>query len=517
MAQPFLTAVSDRRVLDVLEARAEARPGDQSLVAEAPDGSVVTLSWAQVLDRSQAVARRLAEAGVGPGDRLHVHLPNRLEFVLALFACAQLGAAIVPTNTASSVDELAFVLEHSGAAVSLTDIAGRAAVDAATGRGSATVLVCEEEDLLGLPAGVPGVAPADPGADLGVLYTSGTTSRPKGVRVTQANYLWAGEVVAGALRLRREDRVLTCLPLFHANAQYYTTMGALMAGATLVLLPRFSASRFLAQAVRHRATVASLFAAPIRMILAQGPRALRRDHRLRAVLFAQNITDAEHAHWRATVGAPLVQLYGMTETIGPPVINPLAGPARPHAMGRVSVGYACRVLREDGGDAAVGESGQLLVAGVPGVTLMRGYLDDPAATDRVLRDGWLHTGDVVRVEPGGYLSFVDRRKDMIKRGGENVAASEVESVLLAHPAVREAAVLGIPEPMRDEEIVAVVVLEPGATTSTEELIAWCAERLASFRVPGRMLVQDELPRTAVGKIQKGVLRSAIAEGGVDAG
>jgi carnitine-CoA ligase len=262
-------------------------------------------------------------------------------------------------------------------------------------------------------------------------------------------------------------------------------MGALVAGATHILAHRFSASGWVEQAARHEATVGSLFAAPIRMILsAERP---RHAHKLRVVLFAQNLSAAQHAQWEKQVGAPLLQLYGMTETVGPPLMNPLRGPRKPDALGRPALGYTCRV-----------EDGELWVGGEPGVSLMAGYLGD----DAPLEDGWLRTGDVVRVDDDGYFHFVDRRKDMLKRAGENIAASEVEGVLAEHPAVRDVAVRGLPDAVYDEQVAAFVVA-PGA--DPEELRAWCAQRLVAFKVPTYIELREELPRTAVGKIQKHLL------------
>jgi crotonobetaine/carnitine-CoA ligase len=424
---------------------------------------------------------------------VHLHLPNRPEFVLTWFAAAELGAAIVPTNVAAAPAEMAYIIGHAQAPISVTDAGGASTVAAARQalpRGG-DVVVCEEADLLGLPTAVDrSWTPPAPGDELAVLYTSGTTSRPKGVRITHANYIYAGEVVAAALRLTAQDRFLTVLPLFHANAQYYSTMGTLVSGGTLL-----------------RASVASLFAAPMRMILAQKPSPRWREHSLRVVLFAQRLTAEELARWDAVVGAPLLQLYGMTETIGPPLMNPLYGERRHHSVGRPVLGYACRVVREDGTPAGVGEPGELLVSGVPGVSLMQGYLDDPQATADALRDGWLRTGDIVSVDADGFVTFVDRTKDMIKRAGENVAASEVEAVLLEHPGVADAAVFGVPDAMRDEQVIAYVVPRFGDAVSDEELVAWCAERLSKFRVPQHVVVTTDLPRTAVGKVMKHALRA----------
>jgi crotonobetaine/carnitine-CoA ligase len=510
MDEPLvLSIVGNRTVSSVLRAGAAADPDRPLLIYDDLDGGVETYSWAEVLARSEALAGVLADRGVLPGNSIHLHLGNRPEFLFAWFAAALLGAVIVPTNTAGAAPELAYIIGHARAGISLTDDDGAAVV--ASARELAGIygpVLVAERDLTadGTSPRLPG-APG-PGDDLGVIYTSGTTSRPKGVRVTHANYVYAGETVAAALRLTPQDRFLTVLPLFHANAQYYSTMSVLVTGATLVLACRFSASRYADLAIRHRATVGSLFAAPIRMILAQEPSPRWREHSLRMVAYAQNLTRTEHEAWDRRVGAPLLQLYGMTETIGPPVTNPLVGPRRHDAIGRPVLGYTCQIVRDDGTPAGVGEVGELKVAGVPGISLMAGYLDDPDATGAVMQSGWLSTGDLVRRDPDGLISFVGRTRDMIKRAGENVAAGEVESVLLEHPLVMDAAVVGVPDSMRDEEIVAFVVPAPGQELDGEELRDWCGERLAAFRVPSHISIERELPRTAVGKVQKHELRAA---------
>lgn len=510
-----LSIVGRRSVVDVLRGGAAAHPERELLVFDPLDAEVRSFTWGDVLRRSEAAAAALRERGVGRGDAIHVHLDNRPEFLFVWFAAALLGAKMVPTNTASVSAELAFMIGHSGAAVSVTDAARMAVVEAAHAEsgGPAAVLDCVAD----LPTAIDGrrepIGEGRCDEELAVMYTSGTTSRPKGVCVTHANYVYAGETVAGALRLTPTDRFLTVLPLFHANAQYYSVMATLVSGGSLILASRFSASRWAELAVRHRATVGSLFAAPIRMILAQQSKRGWRDHGLRAVAFAQNLTESEVARWDEVIGAPLIQLYGMTETIGPPLMNSIDGLRRHDSLGRPTLGYTCRIVRDDGSEAAVDEPGELLVRGVPGVSLMARYLDDPAATEAALKDGWLSTGDLVKRSGDGLIDFVGRTRDMIKRAGENVAAGEVEDVLLDHPEVLDAAVIGVPDAMRDEEIIAFVVLAEGAGADPEDLRAWCAARLAKFRVPSVVSIEAELPRTAVGKIQKHRLRAAWDERG----
>ncbi|HVO53229.1 MAG TPA: AMP-binding protein [Solirubrobacterales bacterium] len=502
------TIAGDRSVGDLIRAGARRHPERELLVFEDAAGTAHSFSWTEVLAHSRGAATAIARAGVGRGDRVHLHLRNRPEFLFAWFGAALLGASIVPTNSEASVEEMAYIVGHAATRISIAEDAGREAVLAARARAGAAgpVLRCEEVGRLAAEAAGIEEAEVEPGEELGVIYTSGTTSRPKGVIVTHANYVYAGEVVAKAFALRPEDRLIVALPLFHANAQYYSTMGALSAGATIVLLPRFSASCFVDQCRRHRATVASLFAAPIRMLLAQEPRPDWREHRLRLVLFAQNLSATELALWEERVGAPLLRLYGMTETIGPPLANPIWGDRRADALGRVTLGYACRVVGEGGGEAAAGEPGELHVGGIPGVSLTPGYLSDPEATAAALVDGWIRTGDVVRVDGDGFFSFVDRRKDMIKRAGENVAAGEVEAVLLDHPGVTDAAVIGVADPIRDEAIVAFAVLGEGRSPRPADLVEWCSERLSRFRVPEEVRLVAELPRTSVGKVQKHVLK-----------
>ncbi|MBV9819741.1 MAG: AMP-binding protein [Solirubrobacterales bacterium] len=467
------------------------------------------ISYGEALHRAGRVAAVLADHGIGAGDRFHVHLTNRPEFYDCWFAAALLGAVIVPTNPLLTIDELRFVVEHAGCGLSISEPDLLQTAEDAQG---GTILVAGDSLAEQFGSADP-LEAGDHGAEtlLAVLYTSGTTSQPKGVLVSHAAYVYCGEAVAQHIRLTPDDRQLIVLPLFHGNAQYYSTMSALVTGASIALASRFSASRWSAQARDLGATVASLFAAPIRMILAAEPGDADREHALRLVLFAQNVSDAQLDEFEERFGVPLAQLYGMTETVAPPTINPIYGERRNATIGPPTLSARVRVIDEDGNDVEPGEPGQLLVGGEPGVTLMNGYLDNPEATEKSLRDGWLYTGDQVRLLEGGYLEFVDRDKDLIKRAGENVSTVEVERVIDEHPAVQESAVLGLPDEMYDHVVGAFVVLREGAECDADELIGFCAERLAKFKVPARVEFMSELPRTPVGKIQKHEIRASVEQ------
>jgi len=517
-----MTDIVARRTLGSLLAyRAESTPRKPFVIFDDLEGGTLTLSFEDFDVRVNQTAHLLASLGIGHGDKVNLHLGNCLEFLYLWFGAAKLGAVIMPTNVAAAPDELTYLVDHSESRLIFTqpahlEVAHEVAERCSTvreivicGRGEAGDAPRFEDLLDGQSRAAPDDTP-DADDEAAILYTSGTTSRPKGVLVTHANYIFAGETVAKAIALRDEDRHLVVMPLFHGNAQYYSTMSALVTGASMVLSARFSASRYFETAIRHRCSVSSLFAAPIRMLLAQPTRDELRGNRLRVVLFAQNVTSEQLDEWHDRFGAPLLQLWGMTETMGPPLMNPLHYRRDNMSMGLPTMGYEVRLVDESGQPVGPGEVGQVAVKGVPGRTLMKGYFKNEEATGETIREGWLWSGDNARQDGHGYFHFVDRAKDMIKRSGENVAASEVEGVILDHPAVFDCAVIGLPDPMRDETIVAVVVLKEGESVSGETLTGWCRERLASFRVPERIEFRSVLPRTSVGKIQKHILREELA-------
>ena len=487
-------------VAGVLTFQAASRRDAPFLVFEREPGVVEVTSWAEQEARARQAAAALSRLGISAGTRFGVHLSNCPEFYDIWFGAAYLGAVIVPTNPQSTAAELRYLLGHSGCRIVLT----RPGLAPTAREAGAATVIDVETDWTGGVRPYPGPPTAAPGDVLGVLYTSGTTSRPKGVQVTHAAYLAVGDAVADHVRLRPDDRFLVVLPLFHGNAQYYCSMSALVTGASIALAPRFSASRWSEQAAALGATLASLFAAPIRMILAGG--APSHSHRLRATLFAQNVSPEQAAEFECRFGTPLVQLYGMTETVIPPTVNPMYGPRNALSIGRPLPGSRLRIVDADGADVQAGEPGQLLVGGEPGQTLMIGYLDDPEATAATVIDGWLHTGDVVRADPDGLLYFVDREKDMIKRSGENVACGEIERVVDQVEGVLESAAVGVPDAMLDEAIHVYVVQRPGAHLDPDSVIARCREELARFKVPDAVHIVQQLPRTSVGKIQKHLLR-----------
>ncbi len=498
-----------RTLRSELEDKARRFADRPFLITEDEAGRTGRFTWGEFDRRVNQTANALLARGLRPGDRLNVHLGNCAEFLLAWLAAAKIGAIMVPTNPASTAEEMAYILTHSEARLAVTEPQYEAAIRAVQRRcpDLLDVLVWRPiaPHLEGVREAPPEVRVAA-GDEVAMLYTSGTTSKPKGVRLTHTNYLYGGEAMAKAMRASPEDRHLIVLPLFHAGAQLHAFVPMLIVGGSVALMERFHASRFFDQAIRYEATLAALFAAPIRMLLAQPRNDAYRRTRLRAVSYAQNITEAQWDEWHERFGARLMQIWGMTETMSLPLVHPLDLPPKPLSMGMPVLGYEVKVVDEAGRDVPPGTVGELIVRGEPGVSLMKGYFKNPEATAETLRDGWLFSGDNARMDEEGWFYFVDRKKDMIKRSGENIAASEVEEVLRQHPAVFDAAVVGVPDPVRDERVKAFVILREGCAASEEELIEWCAARLARFKVPEIVEFRESFPRTSVGKIQKHLLR-----------
>jgi crotonobetaine/carnitine-CoA ligase len=509
--------IGNRTLPTLLDEHARLRPDKEALVFEDLAGGVRSWTYGALAEDTRRVAAGLAELGVRGGDKVVIHLANCPEMLLTVFALARLGAVAVPSNTANGARELRHVVTWSDAAFVVTAarfaevfdevgeaMAGVRAVVVAGG-GARAGEIDFDRLLTAAPAGDGG--PLDPEAPLEILFTSGTTAAPKGVVLTHANWLWSGERSSRTLLLDEHDRLLSGLPLFHVNAQSLTLMNALTLGATAIFLEQYSASRFLDQVRRHGATHISIVAMIVRTLLAQPARADDGDHALRRISYAINVSEAEKDAFESRFGVELINGYGLSEAMTEVTVCPVHGPKRWPSIGRPVFDRRIRIVDAHGGDVEPGGVGEIVVHGIPGRTIFKEYYKDPAATAEAIRDGWLHTGDNGRLDELGFLYFVDRAKDIIKRAGENISATEVEAVLLEHAAVVQAAVVGVPDPVRDEAVKAYVVRQPGSELDADDVVAHCEARLAAFKVPTVVEFLDALPTTSVGKVEKKALRA----------
>lgn len=465
-----------------LLARAAQRWADRpAWTFDLADGRAETLTFGEVERLSAAYAQALRERGVASGDRVAVMLDNQPEFPLIWFALMRLGAAMVPLNVRYRSADAGHVVADSGAVFAVTSPAYADLLAAVTD----VVLVDELA-----PAGAWTEGPVDPAAPVNVQYTSGTTGHPKGCVLTHRYWTTLGTSMLDEFPYVVDDDVmLTAQPFFYLDPQW-NVVTALMSGAHLVLLDGFHPSTFWAKVREHEVTYFYCLAAMPTLLLKMPSDPLDREHRVRAVQCSA-IPPALHAELEERWGVPWFEAFGMTETgadirVSPDDHDELVGSG---CLGRPA---AHREVRIDDG-------GQLWLRG-PG--MMDGYLGQPDP----FVDGWFPTGDLARLDDRGRVYLDGRLKDMIRRSGENIAAREVEDVLLAHPAVRLAAVVGVPDEIRGEEVKAYVVA-PGV--SAEQLARWCAERLAAFKVPSLWEFRDDLPLTASHRVEKAKLRSGL--------
>ncbi|HEY3260783.1 MAG TPA: AMP-binding protein [Pseudonocardiaceae bacterium] len=536
-----LRATGDGTLPTLLDRLARDRARHPALRWVPFDGPGASWTYGELVRDVRRLAAGLQARGIGPGDRLVLLMDNGPDLVLSWAAVLTAGAVAVCLNTRSSADELGYYGRHAApeAAIVAPEYAGELAAampglrwiavadglpggarPGPSGADSLRRLLADERDLR-----PPAVRPLDAAS---IQYTSGTTARPKAVVWTHANCLWAGQVGAAHQRLGPADVNLLHLPLFHTNALSYSLLSTWWAGATTVLQPKFSASRFWQVAAAHGCTWSSMVSFCLRALAGHDVVA---GHNFRGWGNSYCIAPGQ-----GPGGVPAIGWFGMTETVSHPVCGDPCQPDLPGSMGRPAPEYAVAVVAESGAEsgagsgAAVGpgEMGLLLVRGVPGVSLFGGYFGDAAATAAAYtEDGWLRTGDRVRRDPGGTLTFVERDKDVLKVGGENVGAPEIERVVLQARGVREAAVVGRPDRMLGEVPVAFVLLDGqrgdddlgngdlgngGEAGVLREIEALCARLLPAFKRPREVRVVAELPRSTLDKVAKARLRGLLRDG-----
>jgi fatty-acyl-CoA synthase len=475
------------------------------------------------LDRDvHALAAGLSARGVGTGDVVALLGSNSAAYLLSCLAVSRLGAVFLPLNHRLHGDELEYLIGHAEASLMLADASEWERADALVARVSsvrepiglhapAGAAECTVESLMTAHRGET-VADALVDADTlqRIMYTSGTTSRPKGAMLTHGNVLWNMVVQCRELELTGRDRVLNFAPMYHVGGLDIPGFGIWYAGGTMIVLDRFDARTILEQVEQEGITGMVMVATMVHLIRDLPDRDDHDTRSLRWLIFSQVAEPLYRETQRVFPSAALIEGYGLTETCN--------GVAYLHASGaEEKIGSAgtpvahteLRVVDDAGTPVGVDELGEIVVRG-PKVG--PGYWRDPEATAAVHRDGWFHTGDIGRIDRDGYLYVVDRKKDMIRSGGENVASSEIERVLYEHEAVAEAAVVGVPDEHWGEVPKAFVVARPGHEVDADAVIAHCRSRLAGFKTPKHVAFLDELPRNLTGKVLKRDLRELDRSG-----
>ncbi|QAU49890.1 AMP-binding protein [Bradyrhizobium guangzhouense] len=504
----------------LLRMRAEVRRDHPFLIWAPFDAPARHWSYGEFHERVGALAAGLAKRGVKPGEYVLIHLDNCIEALLAWFACVELGAIAVTTNTRSAPAEMAYFADHCGAVAAITQPAyaevvaqncrnlGWMAVTSHDAGAVPTQAVSRGdrfESLFADSADRPRRA-TDPLAPCSVQYTSGTTSRPKAVLWTHANALWGAKINAAHEDLHASDVHQTYLPLFHTNALAYSMLATLWVGATCVIQPRFSASRFWKVAREHGSTWTSTIPFCMKALLEQE---IPRDHKFR--LWGTAVNEPPPF---AAFGVKIIGWWGMTETVTHGIIGEVDQPNIPMSIGRAAGEYRIRISDDDGRPTEIGDTGNLAIKGIPGLSLFAEYLHNEKATRESFdQHGFFLTGDRVTRLESGFIKFGDRAKDMLKVGGENVAASEIEQVIAIVSGVREAAVVAKKHPMLDEVPVVFIIPHGGVAGAPPDLqdrvMAACRNGLADFKVPREIRLVDDMPRSTLEKVAKAELRKMV--------
>jgi len=458
------------------------------------------------------VAGALQRAGIGRGDKVAIMLDNRPEFVFLWFGLARIGAVEVPVNTGHKGELLAYTLDQAECRCAFVESALQPQLEAVRARTPKLerLIVLDgagadswDAFMRDAPAPRPEpVGAADPAA---ILFTSGTTGPSKGAVLPHGYPLVVGELVAAQGNYTEADRLLNALPLFHGNAQFLSTVPALSSGAQVVLARRFSASAFWDTVRRYGCTEFNYIGGIVSMLLKADPRADDADNPLRVMIGAGAPRD-RFEEFERRFGVRLLEGYGMSE-IGIPICS-LLDDRQPGSCGKARFPYEVRVVDDAGETVGPGVPGELLVRPLVRNAMLLEYYRMPEKTVEAWRDLWFHTGDCLQYDAAGWFYFVDRKKDAIRRRGENISSFEVERIVLAHPAVLECAAVAVPSELGEDEVLLCAVPRPGATLGPLDLIRHCEERMARFMVPRYVRMLERWPKSPTEREQKYVLRAA---------
>ena len=485
--------------------------------ARTPDAPAIRLgatelSYAELDDRGARLATLLGEQGVESGDRVGVMLPNVPEFAVAYYGVLRAGAIVVPMNVLLKRREIAFYLEDSGAKLLLSWHGFAEEARAGAAEAGAELVEVEPAAFAAALKGLeptPGIAETAEDEIAVLLYTSGTTGKPKGAELTHLNLARNADVSSRTTcEVGEGDVVLGALPLFHSFGQTVGMNASLRVGACLTLVPKFDPGEALATMQRDRVThfygVPTMFGA-----LLHHPERERFDtSSLRTCITGGASMPVEVLRgFEDAFGAKVLEGYGLSETSPVASSNHPEKERKPGSIGTPIEGVEMQVVDEDDQPVAQGEVGEIVIRGH---NIMKGYWQQAEATEEAMRGGWFHSGDMARTDEDGYFFIVDRKKDLIIRGGYNVYPREVEEVLYEHPKIREAAVVGVPHDEWGEEIGAAVVLHEGEELSPEEVSAYVKDRIAAYKYPRVVWFLDDLPKGPTGKILKREIETPAA-------
>ena len=496
--------------------------GDKEfLIFQGQDGEVASYGYRLFNEMINQTANMFLRQGVVRGERVAVQMHTSPEFLMCMFGLAKIGAVMVPMNEQYLQTECEYALDmcHIKRAVvepCYVELYDQIRADGRLPEGIIVARTQSGEDVMGYPlfsdlvskenTNLDQTCALSPDDPCEILFTSGTTSNPKGVILTHGNMLFSGYYGCWETAMTAQDRMFSTMPACHSNFQLAAMTPVLIARATLIVVEKYSATRFWSQIQEYRATLAQCVSMMLRTLMLQPVRADEKQHCLRDMLYFLPVTQREKEAFEERFNVRIMNTYGSTESVGWVLTDPPTGERKWPSVGRVGLGYEAKIVDEEGNELPAGEVGEICIKGVPGRSLMLGYVDDEVATAKALSsDGWLRMGDKGYYDEEGWFYFFDRKSNMIKRSGENISTTEIESILVDHPDIKEAAVIGIPDEIRDQAVKAFLLPADDAHLDPDEIIAYCEQNMAAFKVPSFVEIVDDFPRTCSMKIEKKLL------------
>ena len=502
--------IAPANLRELLRQRTANTPEKTFLLSEADDRRYSYAEFESAVLRCGAM---LAGQGIRKGDVVSLLLPNSAEYIIGYFACWSLGALAGPVNSLLKADEIAYVMSNSEAKAILAHSEFLPIIESIRSQlPSLTAIIRFDDEVDATNNGTAEL----PGTELNsdddaiIIYTSGTTGKPKGCLLTHGNVIANARQISEWLNFTDQDRLLTIMPLFHMNAVSVTTMSALYAGGSTVVSPKFSASRFWQIISDYQITSFGSVATMLSMLLSNYPEGVPEGlhtEQLRFAMCGSAPVPAETLkRFEETFNCLVIEGYGLSESTCRSTFNPPDQRRRPGSCG-VPIGNEMKVVDEADNEVPDGQLGEIVLRGE---NILKGYYKNEDATATAFRNGWFHTGDIGYRDADGFYYIVDRKSDMIIRGGENIYPREIDEVLYQHPAVAAAATIGVPDSLYGEEVAAFVVLKEKNSCDADELINFCRLHLADFKCPKSLRIVDEIPKGPTGKLLKRELAKEFA-------
>jgi long-chain acyl-CoA synthetase len=501
-------------IRQLLERRAEATPDKHFLFSEADDRRYTYAEFDEAVNRA---ATMLSTHGIKKGDAVSLLMPNGAEYIIAYFACFKLGALAGPVNSLLKAEEIAYVVSNSEAKALLIHSDYLSKVESVRHElpclRHVIVFDDETEATAQFSQGELPETFIDETDEAIIIYTSGTTGKPKGCLLTHGNVIANARQITNWLGFTERDCLLTVMPLFHMNAVSVTTMTPLYAGASTVISPKFSASRFWQIISDYEVTSFGSVATMLSMLLSTYPKGVPaglKTSQLRFAMCGSAPVPAEvMRRFEETFDCLVIEGYGLSESTCRSTFNPPDERRRPGSCG-MAIGNEMKIFDDDDREVADGELGEIVLRGP---NILKGYYKNEEATAQAFRGGWFHTGDIGYKDRDGFFYIVDRKSDMIIRGGENIYPREIDEVLYQHPAISAAATIGVPDPLYGEEVAAFIVLKDGASATEEEIIAFCRKHLADYKCPKSVRFVADIPKGPTGKLLKRELARLYRQAG----